>query len=91
MTSEQSCPDKRDYFPTDTEISQELSEDNKQPSRKLQKWSESLEADKNKPTSPTGLYLSLDEQTANNSNNWTPQAMFEHHEKKYNFKSVHTA
>ena len=84
MTSEPSCPDKRDYFPTDTDISQDTTDDSRQISRKLQKWSESDETDKCK--SPSAMYLSLDEQTSNNSNNWTPQAMFEHHEKKYNFK-----
>ena len=81
--SESSRMDKRDTFPTDTEITFDASEDRQTP-RKLQKWSD---VEKSISSNQTGIYASLDDQNST-ANNWTPQAMFEHHEKKYNFKFV---
>lgn len=81
--SESSHMDKRETFPTDTEISFDANEE-KQPSRKLQKWSD---IEKSITSNQIGNYASLDDQNSA-VNNWTPQAMFEHHEKKYNFKFV---
>ena len=81
--SESSHTDTRETFPTDTEISLDASEE-KQTSRKLQKWSD---VEKSMLINEVGMYASLDDQNST-PNNWTPQAMFEHHEKKYNFKFV---
>ena len=79
MTDASIRSERRDNFPTDSDIALDSSED-RQHSRRLQKWSEGQEV-QNKTA-----FGSLDEQNSNS--NWTPQAMFEHHEKKYNFKYV---
>ncbi|KAI6647613.1 PAB1-binding protein 1 [Oopsacas minuta] len=90
MTSEPSQTDNNESFPTDTEISSESATEERLPPRKLQKWSETTSnTESGKLASPVRIYMSLDEQSRSTNNEWTPQAMFEHHEKKYNFKSTY--